>query len=113
MANRTHIFFAIVVVSLCWIVIAGDQQPSAAALPEPLRVHLKDERFDEVTSIRGLPLGVREEMQTLFASQTLDIADPGAQFQASTSAGTSTLPTRSVRNSPAARARATSRGRAG
>ena len=29
----------------------------------------------------ALPLGVRDELQTLFASQTLDIAEPGAEFQ--------------------------------
>jgi hypothetical protein len=28
-----------------------------------------------------LPLGVRDGLQTLFVSQTLDIADPGAAFQ--------------------------------
>ena len=31
---------------------------------------------------RGLPLGVREELQTLFGTKTLDIAEPGAEFQA-------------------------------
>ncbi len=43
---------------------------------------MKDGRFGIVTSIRGLPLGVRHELQTLFGSQTLDIAEPGAEFQA-------------------------------
>ena len=43
---------------------------------------MKDERFGIVTSIRGLPLGVRDELQTLFGSQSLDIAEPGAEFQA-------------------------------
>ena len=42
---------------------------------------MKDERFGIVTSIRGLPLGVRDGLQTLFGSQTLDIAEPGAEFQ--------------------------------
>ena len=57
------------------------QAPSAAQLPEALQTHLKNERLEVVTSIRGLPLGVRDELQTLFASQTLDIAEPGAEFQ--------------------------------
>lgn len=35
-----------------------------------------------MTSVRGLPLGVREAMQTLFGSGSLDIAEPGAEFQA-------------------------------
>jgi hypothetical protein len=42
---------------------------------------VKDERFGIVTSIRGLPLGVRDGLQTLFGSRTLDIAEPGAKFQ--------------------------------
>jgi hypothetical protein len=43
---------------------------------------VKDEQFGIVTSIRGLPLGVRDALQVLFGSQTLDIAEPGAEFQA-------------------------------
>jgi hypothetical protein len=50
-------------------------------LPGALRAHVKDERFQIVTSIRGLPLGLREELQTLFGSNTLDIGDPGSKFQ--------------------------------
>jgi hypothetical protein len=49
-------------------------------LPEPLRTHVQNERLDAVTSIRGLPLGVRDGLQTLFGSQALDIADPGDEF---------------------------------
>lgn len=73
--------YAIVVVSLWCAAAAAGQTPSAAALPETLRAHLKNERFETVTSIRGLPLGVRDQLQTLFGSQTLDIAEPGAEFQ--------------------------------
>ena len=47
-----------------------------------LRAHVQNERFGIVTSIRGLPLGVRDALQTLFASPALDIAEPGASFQA-------------------------------
>ena len=72
---------AILVVSLCAIAATGQTQ-SAAALPESLRAHLKNERVDIVTSVRGLPLGVRDALQQLFGSQTLDIAEPGAEFQA-------------------------------
>ena len=64
------------------LVSVGAQSQSApGVLPEVLRAHVKDERFQIVTSVRGLPLGVREELQTLFGSNTLDIADPGARFQ--------------------------------
>ena len=58
---------------------AGAAPP--VTLSDQLRKHLKDDRFGLVTSIRGLPLGVREGLQKLFGSQTLDIAEPGAEFQ--------------------------------
>ena len=63
-------------------------------LPQPLRTHLQNERLDAVTSIRGLPLGVRDALQKLFGSATLEIADPGADFQVTGEAGTSPLPIR-------------------
>jgi hypothetical protein len=63
-------------------------------LPEPLRTHLQNERLDLVTSIRGLPLGVRDGLQRLFGSQSLDIAEPGAEFQAAGAGGNSPLPIR-------------------
>lgn len=72
---------------------AGSQAPTAA-LPDALRAHLKNERLDNVTSIRGLPLGVRNALQTLFGSDTLDIAEPGAEFQAFRVPGQSSLPIR-------------------
>jgi hypothetical protein len=63
-------------------------------LSEALRAHVKDERFGIVTSIRGLPLGVRDALQTLFRSQTLDIAEPGAEFQRTDVSGDPKLPIR-------------------
>lgn len=51
------------------------QAPPPAAVPAEIRAHLQKGRFDTVSSIRGLPLGVRHEMQTLFGGETLDIAD--------------------------------------
>ena len=66
-----------------WLGAAAATQPAPpAALSAELRTHLKDERFGIVTSIRGLPLGVREALQTLFGTGSLDIAEPGAEFQA-------------------------------
>ena len=60
-------------------------QSAPAALSDTLRARVKGDRFDVVTSIRGLPLGVRGALQTLFGSQSfdiaLDIAEPGAKFQ--------------------------------
>ena len=60
---------------------AGRQGTGAEALPGALRAHVQDERFLIVTSIRGLPLGVRDGLQRLFGSRELDIADPGAEFR--------------------------------
>ena len=50
------------------------------SLPPALRAHVKDERFQIVTSIRGLPLGVRDRLQELFGG-ALDIADPDAALK--------------------------------
>ncbi len=73
-------------------------QAAPAALSGELREHMKLERFDIVTSIRGLPLGVRGEMQTLFGSQEFgvqrDIAEPGAGFQGTDAIGNPALPLR-------------------
>ena len=79
--HRTRLLCAIGV-SLWSAVIAGSQAVAPVALSGALRDHVKDERFQIVTSIRGLPLGVRGGLQTLFGSQTLDIAEPAAEFQA-------------------------------
>ena len=78
--HRTLLLLCAIGVSL-WPAIACGQAASAE-LPATLRAHLKGERLGIVTSIRGLPLGVREELQTLFGNQLeLDIAEPGAKFQ--------------------------------
>ena len=74
-------FFCAIGVSLWSAVITGSQAEPTVALSEALRAHVKNERLGIVTSIRGLPLGVRDGLQTLFGSQTLDIAEPGAEFQ--------------------------------
>ena len=78
-----------------WLGVAGfNQGAPPATLSGTLRDHVKDERFGVVTSIRGLPLGVREALQTLFDSPSLDIAEPGAEFQATDVSVDSRLPTR-------------------
>lgn len=71
---------------------AGQTAPSAT-LSDPLRAHVKNERFQVVTSLRGLPLGVRDELQTLFGGG-LDIAEPGAAFQATDAIADPKLPAR-------------------
>ena len=74
-------FLCAIGVSFWSVVGASGQAEAQAALPGALRAHVKDERLQIVTSVRGLPLGVRDELQTLFGTQSLDIADPGARFQ--------------------------------
>ena len=77
-----------------WSGAAQGQLAPSAALSDDLRAHLKAERFDVVTSIRGLPLGMRDELQKLWRSQTLDIADPGAAFQGGAPTANPSVPTR-------------------
>ena len=73
-------FFCAIGMSV-WAAVVAGQVVAPAALSAALRDHVKRERFGIVTSIRGLPLGVRDGLQTLFGSQALDIAEPGAEFQ--------------------------------
>jgi hypothetical protein len=80
-------------VSVWSAVAAGNQAAPPMTLSGALRAHVKDAPFGIVTSIRGLPLGVRDGLQKLFGSQTLDIAEPGARFQAG-ERSVSTLPIR-------------------
>ena len=40
-----------------------------------------DERFDVVSSLNGLPAGVRAELRMLFNSKTLDIDDAGTNLR--------------------------------
>jgi hypothetical protein len=92
-SDRRRLFCAIGV-SLWSAVAAGSQATPTAALPDALRTHVKSERFDIVTSIRGLPLGVRDALQALFGTPTLDIAEPGAEFQVTDMIRTPNLPIR-------------------
>ena len=91
--RHTRLLCAIAV-SVWSAVVAGSQTVAPVALSAPLRGHVKDERFLIVTSIRGLPLGVRDGLQTLFGSPALDIAEPGAEFQATDVIVNPKLPTR-------------------
>jgi hypothetical protein len=75
-------------------VVAGSQAAAPMLLSGALRAHVNDDRFGIVTSIRGLPLGVRDGLQTLFGSQGLDIAEPGAEFQATDAIANPKLPPR-------------------
>ncbi len=89
----TRLFCAIGV-SLSSAVVTGSQAAPSVALSEALRAHVKNERLEMVTSIRGLPLGVRDALQTMFGSQSLDMAEPGAEFQVTDVVGNPKLPIR-------------------
>jgi hypothetical protein len=87
MRSRTHSWMARIrlpcTIAVClWSVTVSGSQAAAPGLSDTLRAHMQDERFSIVTSVRGLPLGVRDGLQSLFGRQTLDIAEPGAEFQA-------------------------------
>ena len=81
MSPPRTLFCAIaILLSLCPAAAAG-QTTAPAPLSAELRADVRDGRFAIVTSVRGLPLGVRDAMQALWGSRTLDIAEPGADFQ--------------------------------
>jgi hypothetical protein len=78
--RRTQLLVAIGV-SLGSAMAAAGQATDTGALPAALRTHVQDEPFAVVTSVRGLPLGVRDMLQKMFGSASLDIAEPGTEFQ--------------------------------
>jgi hypothetical protein len=93
--RRAHdILFLALAVSLLPAAVNCSQAPPANAVSEELRAHVKSERFQIVTSLRGMPLGVRYELGNLFGSFSLDIAEPGEKFEASGVPGDSQLPIR-------------------
>ena len=61
--------------------VSGTQGEPSPALPAALRSHVENERFEIVTSMRGLPSGVRDGLKKLIDTWTLDFADPGEPFQ--------------------------------
>jgi hypothetical protein len=70
----------VVLTLLVAVVAACTQAVPPVTLSGELRAHVQDGRFGRVTAIRGLPLGVRDALQALFGSATLDIANPGDPF---------------------------------
>ena len=77
-----------------WSGVVFGSQPPTGALSAALRAHVKNDRFQIVTSLRGLPLGVRDAMPALFGTSGLDIAEPGADFQTTDVVRTPQLPLR-------------------
>jgi hypothetical protein len=94
MKMRRTLLLCAIGLSLLVAVVAWSQSTGAGALSGSLKEHLQNEQFAIVTSIRGLPLTVRQELEKMFGSGTLDIAEPGAEFQAAGVAASPQLPTR-------------------
>ena len=84
----------VLLLASCVSSVSASQASPPAVLSGTLRDHVKGERFQVVSAIRGLPLGVRDELQRLFGNYTLDIADPGAAFQAGDEVANTKLPLR-------------------
>jgi hypothetical protein len=75
--------------------VACNRADSPLPISGTLWAHLKAERFETVTSIGGLSLGVADALRQLLDSPSLDIAEPGAEFQATGTAARGTrLPSR-------------------
>src|SRR5688572_4467594 len=83
-----------IALSLCAAAVAAGQPAPTGELPGALPAHLQAEQFGIVTSVRGPPLGVRDQLQKLFGSPPLDIAEPGTPFQSTDVMATPRLPIR-------------------
>jgi hypothetical protein len=68
--------------------------PSATVIPDALRAHLRSERFSPLTTVAALPAGLRNELNNLFGGKALELAEPGAPFQATDVMVTPRLPHR-------------------
>lgn len=70
------------------------QSTVPVTVPPATQAHVRGERFQVVSAVRGLPLGVREELQRMFGGSAMAIADPGERFQATDDISDPSLPTR-------------------
>ena len=89
---RRALWLCVIGVSL-WPAVAAAGQASGP-LPASLRTRLQNAQFSIVTSVRGLPLTVRERLQTMWNTSTLDIAEPGEEFRKTGASSGSKLPLR-------------------
>jgi hypothetical protein len=78
----------------CGIAAQGQSPDPSTAAPEALRSHLRSERFAPLTTVAALPAGVRTQLNDLFGGKALEMADPGAPFQATDVMVTPRLPSR-------------------
>jgi hypothetical protein len=93
--RRAHLSLPIaLVIVLAAANVRGQVVDASAQIPEPLRVHLRTERFTPVASVSALPANVRKALQELFGEATLEMAEPGAPFQQTDLVQTPRLPWR-------------------
>jgi len=80
----------------CALAVTAQAQapPVSPTVAASLQAHVRGERFQAVTAMRGLPLGVREELQRMFGSTAMAVADPGEPFQATDNITDPSLPGR-------------------
>jgi hypothetical protein len=74
--------------------IRGQTVDPSAAVPDALRAHVRSERFTPLASVGALPTGLRDALKALFNAPALDLAEPGAPFQATDLMVTPRLPAR-------------------
>jgi hypothetical protein len=92
--RRGHSGFALAIVLSCGESARGQNIEPTGAAPDALRAHLRSERFSPLTTVAALPPGLRSELNNLFGGKTLELADPGAPFQATDVMVTPRLPAR-------------------
>lgn len=84
----------IIVAAVAAGVTAHTQAVVRPTLSAAVQSHLRAEKFQVVTAVRGLPLGVREELERMFGVSATAIAEPGARFQATDDLSEPGLPIR-------------------
>ena len=91
--GRAHFRLALAaVLSVVTAPARGQGVDPTAAVPDALRTHLRSERFAPLTTVAALPASLRDELNNLFGGKTLEMADPGAPFQATDVMVTPRLP---------------------
>ena len=66
---------------MSWFVAVGVQTPAAAPLSATVRDHLRADTLAPIAHIAELPKLVQDALRANFSSPTLDMADPGQQWQ--------------------------------
>ena len=81
-------------VLIAWLVGAGLQMPAAAALSASAREHLRADTLAPIAHAAELPKLVQDALKANFSSPTLQMADPGQEWQATDVVMNPNLPTR-------------------